>query len=182
MKPFEWRHTWLGAVLAGALLAGFCGCKIHKEGEGTNKKLDIQTAVGSFHVNTQVDPKDTGLAVYPGATRAEDEEHKHAANLTIDSSLFGVKVVAVKFHSDDPPDKLIDFYRNQLKAYGDVTECHGNAVIRHGDVSCLHAPRDQMDLVAGTEERHHAVSVKPDSKGSTFELENVQTRREKETL
>jgi len=182
MKPFVWRHTWLGVVLAGALLAAFCGCKVHKQGEGANKKVDIETPVGSFHVNTQVDPKDTGLAVYPGATRAEDEEHKHAANLTMDSSVFGVKVVAVKFHSDDPPDKLIDFYRNQLKAYGDVTECHGNAVIKHGDVSCLHAPRDQTDLVAGTEERHHAVSVKPDGKGSTFELVYIQTRGEKETL
>jgi hypothetical protein len=150
------------------------GCKIHKEGEGANKKVDIQTAVGSFHVNTQVDPKDTGLAVYPGATRAEGEEHKHAANLTIDSSLFGVKVVAVKFHSDDPPDKLIDFYRNQLKAYGDVTECHGNAVIKHGDVNCLHAPRDQTDLVAGTEERHHAVLV---NRTATARHSNWRTSR-----
>ena len=182
MKPFLFRHPFVAAGLVGALLAGLSGCKIQKQGEGANKNVDIETPVGSIHVNTQVDPKDTGLAVYPGATRAEDEEHKHAANLTMDSSLFGMKVVAIKFHSDDPPDKLIDFYRNQLKAYGDVTECHGNAVIKRGGVSCLHAPRDQTDLVAGTEERHHAVSVKPDGKGSTFELVYIQTRGEKETL
>jgi hypothetical protein len=180
MKPSLSPH-WLSLIaLAGVLLACLCGCKVQKQGEGANKKVDIETPVGSFHVNTQVDPKDTGLAVYPGATRAEDEEHKHAANLTMDSSLFGMKVVAVKFHSDDPPEKLVDFYRNQLKAYGEVTECRGNAAIVHGKVNCLHEGSG-YDLVAGTEERHHAVSVKPDGKGSTFELVYIQTRGEKES-
>ena len=182
MKPYLTLRGSLHIVLAGMLLAGFCGCQVHKQGEGANKKVDIETPVGSFHVNTQVDPKDTGLAVYPGATRSEDEEHKHAANLTMDSSLFGIKVVAVKFHSDDPPDKLLDFYRKQLKAYGEVTECRGNAAIAHGNVTCLKVPRDQTDLVSGTEERHHAVSVKPDGSGSTFELVYVQTRGERGTL
>ena len=181
MKPYLTLRGSLPIVLAGMLLAGFCGCQVHKQGEGANKKVDIETPVGSFHVNTQVDPKDTGLAVYPGATRSEDEEHKHAANLSMDSSLFGMKVVAIKYHSDDPPDKLLDFYRNQLKAYGEVKECRGNAAIVHGKVNCLNAGSG-YDLVAGTEDRHHAVSVKPDGKGSTFELVYIQTRGEKETL
>ena len=182
MKRYLSLRGVLGIFLAGALLAALCACQVHKEGEGANKKVDIETPVGSFHVNTQVDPKDTGLAVYPGATRVEDEERKHAANLSMDSSLFGMKVVVVKFHSDDPPDKLLDFYRKQLKAYGDVTECRGNAAIAHGKVDCLKVPRDQTDLVAGTEDRHHAVSVKPDGSGSTFELVYVQTRGERGTL
>ena len=180
MKLYLWLQSFLVMALAGALL---CGCKVQKTGEGANKKVDIETPVGSLHVNTQVDPKDTGLAVYPGAIRTEEEEHKHAANVTMDSSLFGMKVVAVKFHSDDPPGKLVDFYRNQLKAYGDVTECHGDAAIAHGKMSCLHTGSvEKTVLVAGTEERHRAVSVKPDGKGSTFELVYVQTRGEKETL
>jgi len=141
MKRYLWLHGSLRIVLAGALLPGLCGCRVHKEGEGASKKVDVETPVGSFHVNTQVDPKDTGLAVYPGATRAEDEEREHAANLSMDNSLFGMKVVAIKFHSGDAPDKLLDFYRKQLKAYGDVTECHGNGVIKHGEVSCLHMGR-----------------------------------------
>ena len=183
MKRYLWLHGSLRIVLAGALLPGLCGCRVHKEGEGASKKVDVETPVGSFHVNTQVDPKDTGLAVYPGATRAEDEKREHAANLSMDNSLFGMKVVAIKFHSDDAPDKLLDFYRKQLKAYGDVTECHGNAVIKHGEVSCLHmGSGNQIDLVAGTEERQHAVSLKSDGRGSTFELVYVQTRGERGTL
>jgi hypothetical protein len=190
-------EPWIPLLLAGALLAGLCGCKVHKQGEGANKEVDIETPVGSFHVNTQVDPKDTGLAVYPGATRAENEEHKHAANLTMDSSLFGLKVVAVKFHSDDPPDKLLDFYRKQLKAYGEVSECHGsvgfdrsrdlgtnNAGLQaYTNVRCHETGLgDETNLVTGTAERHHIVSVKPEGKGSAFALVYVQMRGEKGTL
>jgi len=180
MKLLSFWHGLVAAALACVVLAGLAGCKIQKQGEGANKKVDIETPVGSIHVNTQVDPKDTGLAVYPGATRAEDEEHKHAANVTMDSSLFGVKVVAVKFHSDDSPEKLVDFYRGQVKAYGEVTECRGNATIAHGKVNCLHSGSG-YELVAGTEVRYHAVKVQPDGKGSTFELVYIQTREQKET-
>jgi hypothetical protein len=170
-------------VLAGALLAALAGCTIQKKGEGADKKVDIETPIGSLHVNTQVDPKDTGLAVYPGATRAEEDGSKHAANLSIDSSLFGAKVVAIKYHSDDPPDKLLDFYRKQLKAYGEVTECHGSVTFVHGRMLCENKGlREETNLVTGTEERRHIVSVKPEGKGSRFALVYVQTRGEKGTL
>ena len=166
-----------------ALLTGLCGCTIQKKGEGSNKKVDIETPVGSMHVNTQVDPKDTGLEVYPGATRAEDEEKKHAANLSMDSSLFGLKVVAIKYRSDDPPDKLLDFYRKQLRSYGEVTECRGSVSFERGDMRCHETGlREEINLVTGTEERHHIVSVKPAGKGSTFALVYVQTRGERGTL
>jgi len=184
MKRLLSLHTFVVVVLAAVLLAGLCGCKVHKQGEGANKKVDIETPVGSLHVNTQVDPKDTGLEVYPGATRAEDgEDRKHAANLSIDSSVFGAKVVVIKYHSDDPPDKLLDFYRKQLKPYGEVSECHGSVSFDRGNMRCHETGlRGETNLVAGVEERHHIVSVKPDGKGSNFALVYVQTRGEKGTL
>ena len=180
MKLFSSPRGFAVLGLLGTLIAGIAGCKIQKQDGGAGKRVDIETPIGNMHVDTAVDPKDTGLAVYPGATRAADEEHKHAANLTLDSSLFGVKVVAVKFRSGDPPEKLVEFYRSQLKAYGDVTECRGNATIVHDKVKCLHTGSG-YGLVAGTEERHHAVKVQPDGTGSTFELVYIQTREEKET-
>ncbi len=180
MKLYLSLHSFLVMALAGALL---CGCKVQKTGEGPNKKVDIETPVGSLHVNTQVDPKDTGLAVYPGATRAEDEEQKHAANLSIDSSLFGLKVVAIKYRSDDPPDKLLDFYRKQLRVYGEITECHGSVSFERGNMRCQPSSlREETNLVTGTEERRHIVSVKPEGKGSRFALVYMQTRGEKGTL
>jgi len=183
MKRLFSLHPFVAVVLAAVLLAGLCGCKVHKQGESANKKVDIETPVGSLHVNTQVDPKDTGLEVYPGATRAEDEEKKHAANLSIDSAVFGAKVVAIKYRSDDPPEKLLDFYRKQLKAYGEVSECHGSVDVEHGNVRCHETgSRGETNLVAGVEECHHIVSVKPEGKGSNFALVYVQTRGERGTL
>ena len=183
MKPALSPH-WLSLIaLAGVLLAGLCGCKVQKQGEGANKKVDIETPVGSLRVNTDVDPRDTGLAVYPGAVRAaEDEGSKHAANLSLGNSLFGVKVVAIKYHSDDPPDKLLDFYRKQLKAYGEVTECHGSVSFVRGKMICENGSRNETNLVSGTEDRHRVVSVKPDGTGSQFGLIYVQARGEKERL
>jgi hypothetical protein len=184
MKPSLSQHSLSSVVLLAVLLAALCGCNIQKKNEaGGNKKVDIETPIGSLHVNTQVDPKDTGLAVYPGATRAEEDDSKHAANLSIDSSLFGAKVVAIKYRSDDPPEKLLDFYRKQLKVYGEVTECHGSVTFVHGNMLCENkGARDETNLVTGTEERRHIVSVKPEGGGSRFALVYVQTRGEKGTL
>jgi hypothetical protein len=177
---------WLGPhafaiVAAGALLAGFSGCKVQK-GDGANKKLDMETPLGSVHLNTQVDPKDTGLAVYPGATRAEDDG-KHAANFSIDSSLFGAKVVTIKYHSDDSPDKVLDFYRKQLRAYGEVSECHGKVDIAGSEARCHPSGLgEETNLLTGTQERRHVVSVKTDGKGSKFALVYLQTHRGSGTL
>jgi hypothetical protein len=185
MKMFPSRKAaklcrTIGMLLALVVLSG---CTVQKKGEGANKTVDIETPLGSLRVNTHVDPKDTGMAVYPGAIRAEEDESKHAANLSIDSSLFGAKVVAIKYRSDDPPDKLLDFYRRQLKVYGDVTECQGSIDLEHGNVRCrLTGPREETNLVTGTEERHHIVSIKREGKGSRFALVYVQTRGEKGTL
>ena len=66
MKRLSSVSVLLAMAVVGALL---CGCKVQKQGEGANKKVDIETPVGSLHVNTDVDPRDTGLAVYPGAVR-----------------------------------------------------------------------------------------------------------------
>jgi len=181
MKRLLSLHAFVAVVLAAVLLAGLCGCKVHKQGEGANKQVDIETPVGSLHVNTQVDPKDTGLEVYPGATRAEDEEQKHAANLSLDSALAGMKLVDIKYRSDDPPDKLLDFYRKQLKAYGEVSECHGSVSFEHGKMRCT-GLSSETNLVAGTEDRHRIVSVKPEGKGSNFALVYLQTRGERGTL
>jgi hypothetical protein len=180
MKILMWPRFFSLIALAGALLGG---CKVQKTGEGANKKVDIETPLGSMHVNTEVDPRDTGLDVYPGATRAAEQEgSRHAANLSIDNSLFGVKVVAIKYRSDDPPDKLLAFYRKRLKSYGDVSECHGSVTFVRGNMVCKGTGTpDETNLVSGTEDRHRIVSVKPDGSGSQFALIYVQARGEKQT-
>ena len=173
------------AILATMTLVLFAGCSIHEgRTESGEKKVDIQTPFASLKVNTDVDPKDTGLPVYPGARRAPSSEHdKHAANVNISSSEFGLKVVAIKFQSDDPPQKVVDFYRDKMKAFGGkYMECDKQqgfvTYSERGDdhelVCSKGGSGDSVELKAGTPERQHIVAVKPNGSGSEFALVYVQ--------
>ncbi len=84
-----------------------CNVNVKKNGEGQDKKVDIETPIGGLHVSKDADVRDIGLPVYPGARRKEgdDDGQENSANVNISSSLFGLKVVAIEYLSDDPPDK-----------------------------------------------------------------------------
>src|SRR5690242_3791020 len=134
----------LALVLAFGILLALPGCSVNvkKNGEGQEKKVDIETPLGALHVSKDADVRDIGLPVYPGARRKEHGEgdHDNNAHVNISSSLFGLKVVAIEYLSDDPPEKIIAFYKDQLKRYGEVLECHNNsnsagAIMNPGDHS-----------------------------------------------
>jgi hypothetical protein len=150
--------------------------------DSKNKKVDIQTPFGQMKVNTNVDVQDTGLPVYPGATPAPRDEHdSNSANVNISSGAFALKVVAVKFESNDTPDKVLAFYRDKVKAYGGkFLECRGLSIDVHADykddnekeLTCGNDSHrgDSTELKAGTPDRQHIVSVKPHGNGSEFAL------------
>jgi len=173
--------TWL-TVLA-------CSVNVKDHDAGGNSKVDIDTPIGGIHVNEQVDVRDTGLAVYPGARqKPKSGEDKKSANVNISTGFFGVKVVAIEYESDDAPGKVITFYRDQLKKFGSVIECHtsklGNDLTvkagdkdAHNPVSCKGSDSGNVvELKVGTEDDQHMVSVEPSSNGSDFALVCVQTR------
>ncbi|HEY5162855.1 MAG TPA: hypothetical protein VII81_07550, partial [Terriglobales bacterium] len=116
-------------ILAAFALFWLAGCSIHeqKSADNKDKKVEIKTPFGDLKVNTEVDVKETGLPVYPGARQAaRDQNDSKSANVNISVGSFGLKVVAVKFESDDSPDKVLAFYRDKVKAYGGkYLECHG---------------------------------------------------------
>jgi hypothetical protein len=183
-------------IVTGLILLAGCSVNVKKdEANGKDKKVDIETPFGGIHVSNDVDPADTGLAVYHGARRkaeTNDGEEK-SANVNISTSKFGLKVVAVEFQSDDSPDKLISFYKDQLKKYGDVLECHTSHHV-HEEVNIHHGGNDKhepnrpvscdnndsngkvVELKVGTEDNEHMVSIEPDGKGSNFALVYVRTR------
>lgn len=187
------RLLALFAALASVAVLGACSIReSHGEGEQA-KKVDISTPFGSIHVNAHdVDPKATGIAVYPGATVVEKERGNDSANVSVDSSFFGLKVVALKYRTNDPPDKVLGYYRDQLKTYGSVLECKGHynagSTERVGgdsrELTCgkerdgvnINIDTDGTELKVGTTDRQHIVSVKPYGGGSEFALVYVQTR------
>jgi hypothetical protein len=172
-----------------ALLAA-CSVDVHKDKSGEDKKVDIDTPLGGIHVSNDADAGDVGIAVYPGATLVEKDDGKDnkSANVNISSQYFRLKVVALEYHSDDAPEKVLAFYKKELKKYGKVLECHTS---KHGDASvefsddnskdnskelkCEEDGGKNIELKVGTREKQHVVSIEPEGKGTKFALVFVQT-------
>jgi hypothetical protein len=179
------RKLLLAALLSVIALTG-CSITTHDKGNGKKDDVDIKTPFGSLSVKEGAsDVKDTGLSPYPGARIAkEDDDHHHSANVNISSSLFGLKVVALKYESDDPSDKVLSFYRKEMGKYGKVIDCTGgfNMNFHHHDkdaeVTCDdHSGSDhgyKEELKVGTENNQRVVAIKPKSAGSEFTLVYVR--------
>jgi hypothetical protein len=199
MRTLNGMKLYSRTPLAICLLVTLAGCSVNvKTGKnGEDKKVDIETPVGGIHVDTNAEAKDTGLPVYPGARLREkkDNGEEKSANVNISSGLFGVKVVALEYVANDPPTKLIAYYRVQLEKYGNVLECHnshegGNFAIHSSgeDSKKLKCEGDNdgkvVELKVGTNQNQHIVSIQPadNGKGSDFALVYVQTRSGKDTI
>jgi hypothetical protein len=183
------------SLAALVCLGTFVGCSIttHDKESGKKDDVDIHTPFGSLSVREgQTDVKDTGLNPYPGARFRKDagDEH-HSANVNISSSLFGLKVVAMKFGSDDSPDKVMAFYRKDMGKYGKVIDCSGGFTLnfRHHDkddeVTCGASDSGheyKEELKVGTENNQRIVAIKPSGNGSVFSLVYVRAWESKDTM
>jgi hypothetical protein len=169
------------------LLLPACSINVRKEKNGQDKQVDIQTPLGGIHVSKDVDVADVGLTAYPGAhlkQKGSDGGDK-SANVNLSSFGYGLKVVAVEYESDDAPTKVVAFYQDQLKKYGNILVCHTshldvNTDIKgsdHGshDLTCDSSGGNNVELKVGTKENQHIVAVEPDGKGSSFSLVYVRT-------
>jgi hypothetical protein len=185
----------LGFTVWLSFLACSVNVKDHKD--GGSDKVDIETPVGGIHVNDEANVRDTGLTVYPGARQKEKgtDGDNNSANVNISSSFFGVKVVAIEYESDDPPEKVLPFYQDQLRKFGHVVQCRttklGGDFTMHTsantdssrEVRCEGSDSGSVvELKVGTEANQHMVSVEPKGKGSDFALVYVLTRGKEGTI
>ena len=178
------RSNWLrtSAALAAVILTlAACNVDVREHESDGRAEVEITTPVGDLSVRTNVNTPDTGLAVYPGARPLKDEKEPENANVNVGNSLFAVQVVAAKFESEDPLDRVVEFYRNELKSYGEVTECRGDIDFRGRKGARRPVCREKLferdlQLLAGPEDQQHLVSVKPRGSGTEFALVFVQTR------
>jgi hypothetical protein len=184
----------LAAVAIFALLPG-CTINVKKNQEGENKKVDIETPIGGIHVSDNADVHDVGLPVYPGAKEKPKDTSNDSkqANVNISGPGFGLKVVAIEYTSDDPPQKLFEYYKDQLKKYGNVLECHtekhsgdintdvGKKKDSH-ELTCEGDHGKTVELKAGTQENQHIVAIEPKDKGSDFALVYVRAHGKGEMI
>jgi hypothetical protein len=183
------------ALLCLAVLVG-CSVTTYDKGEGKKKNdVDIRTPFGSLSVREgQTNIKDTGLPLYPGARpRKDGDNERHNANVDISSSLFGLKVVALKFESDDAQDKVLNFYRKEMGKYGNVVDCSGGGGFsmnfrRHdkdAEVTCEghdtgHEYKEVLKV--GTENNQRILAIRPSGNGSVFALVYVRAWDQKDTM
>jgi hypothetical protein len=170
-----------------ALLPG-CSVSVKDHGDNGDSKVDINTPVGAIHVDENADVRDTGLSVYPGARLKpkSNDGDKKSANVNMSAFGFGLKVVALEYESDDPPAKIIAFYRDQLKRYGNVLQCRNGGFKIDDDVPVVGGKKgyvvggklkcdtdeggNKVELKAGTDDNQHIVTVDPEGKGSDFAI------------
>jgi len=183
--------------LLAALALTAC-VNVNKNGNGDN--VDVKTPFGSVSVRTdQVKPEDTGLNVYPGATLVPRKGHDNdQANVNISSPWGELKVVALNYHSDDSPEKVLEWYRQDLnKKYGKFLECKGMEVSFHGhkesdsnQLTCgsergngrNYGDSNTVELKTGIDDKQHVVAVKPENGGSNIALVYVQKHGEKDSI
>lgn len=188
------------ATLVAVLACTAC-VNVNKSANGDN--VDVKTPFGSVSVRTdQVKPEETGLNVYPGATLVPQRGHDNdKANVNISSPWGELKVIALNYHSDDSPGKVLDWYRKDLKQkYGKFIECNGGDVSLHerkkddrDDLTCgsekgngksfnYSSDGNTLELKTGTNDKQHIVAVKPENGGSNIALVYVQKHGEKDSI
>ena len=176
------------------ILAGLALPLFSQDSGSRDKSLDIRSSVGDLHAGPDGDAKKVGLPLYPGARLPSDDVNNNQANLSIFTEAFGMKLVVANYASDDAPSKVIDFYRDKLKRYGKVLECHsqkhgGNVDVHDSDndsdkssgkskeLKCDEDSGPVTELKVGTEDNQRIVAVEPaDGKGTHFALVYVHTR------
>ncbi len=157
---------------------------------GRDKSLDVRSSAGDLHVGKDADARKAGLPLYPGAWLKSGGKDTEQANLSVLTEAFGMKLIVAKYESDDAPAKILDFYRDTLRKYGKVLECHSH---KHDDdvdvrddedskkgkeLKCEENSGPVTELKVGTEDDQHVVAVEPrdGGKGANFALVYVHTR------
>lgn len=179
------RFPGVVSIAAAILLVSACSVNVRKDQNGLDKQVDIRSPLGGIHVGKGVSPEDVGIAVYPGATLKEkgNGEDK-SANVNLSGFGYRLKVVALEYESKDSADKLIAFYKDQLKKYGSVLVCHTSGMNvnagsrKHDDsreLTCESDGGPNVELKVGTRDDQHIVAIESSGSGSNFSLVYVRT-------
>jgi hypothetical protein len=198
------RHFTNAVILSLALSLALSVSGFAQDSDSKNhdKNLDITSPMGDVHVGGDADARKAGLPLYPGARldSTDEDGNGNKVNLGVLTEAFGIKLVVAKYDSDDAPAKVADFYRDKLKKYGKVLECHAHkhntgVEVNSGDDDskdskdsdsksgkALKCDGDNSgpvtELKVGTEDNQHDVAIesRDGGKGTTFSIVFVYTR------
>ncbi len=138
----------------------------------------------SLRASTNAGSKEIGLPIYPGARPHKDQPDEDPAfQFEARGGSLGFKLVVLKFESDDPPNKIAEYYRKVLAKYGSVTVCpashdpqNSSGGKRSSKSNCEEerSKPKEIELKAGTKDSQHIVGIEPNATGTVFALVHVQ--------
>jgi hypothetical protein len=138
----------------------------------------------SLRIDDEATAQDVGLPTYPGSKLYKEPGDESAgANIGLSTSVFGLKVAAVKLESADKPEQVARFYREALSKYGDVLDCSDGAAASGKTTASEGLKCDPADsgrhshvYKVGTEKNQRVVAIKPHGRGTRFDLVYVNIR------
>jgi len=181
------QRVGIAAAAAAAMLLA-AGCQVSTNKNGDSKDVKIQTPFGGLHVTTNQAAvlEQIGLAAYPGAAPATKENDDGAADVNLSFGDYRLRVKAASYRTNDAPDKVEAFYRDQLKRYGDVIECRnfapvGTPVKTFEGLTCANeneghisfddqAGKNGFELKTGSRQHQRVVTIAPEGSGTKFGL------------
>lgn len=128
----------IGVLVAAAVVFGVYvahNVRVEETHSAQGKTVRVETPVGSMRLreHANVDPKQLGLPVYPGATLARS--HGKAVNLEFDFAGEGkhLDVAAAEYTTSDPASKVTEFYRQQLPHWIFTTKFNGSVEMKYSE-------------------------------------------------
>src|SRR5579863_2427457 len=178
------------AALCGVLIVTSLGMAAQeKDKSGVNVTVTGKDGsdVAGLMISAKATAKEVGLPLYPGARPSkEDGDGSAAANLGLWGSSFGFKLVVLKMASNDSKEKVAAFYQKALTKYGTVLNCSESSKSPTGKdkddssrkLTCGddHPDAGGMLFKAGSKEKQHLVSVKPNGAGCIFSIVYLEAR------
>jgi hypothetical protein len=153
-----------------------------------DKNLDVRSPAGDLHVGKDADAPKAGLPLYPGA-RPQNNDNDDPVNLAFSTDNFGMKLIVAKYETPDPAEKVLNFYRDKMKKYGKVLECH-NTNDKRGDhnldenkegsqpVKCEGDNSGPVrELKVGTEDNQHIVALEEPKESNATKFVLIYLRK-----
>ena len=164
-------------VVAVAVLSSVAFAQNDNENVPQKQKIVVETNTGRYGVGAEkLDPKQLGVAIYPGAKVAEskgNDSKDNGGHLFLDWGKDSTHLYVQKYISSDSVDNVVSFYRKQLSKYGAVQQCRGGKPVPAdaAKLKCDNGDDDNnVQLKVGPERKQHIVDVTPTASGTEFAI------------
>jgi len=175
---------------AGCLLVTGCKVDVHKNTNGDNKDVKIQTPFGGMNVQSdQTTAASIGLPTYPGAQMVTGDGNDKSANVSMGFGPWRLVVKVVHYQTSNPRSDVIGFYRKALSQFSTVIACNddtpvGTPTQTNEGLTCkedqghthvdLQSSNSGFNLRAGSPRHQWIVSFKDGGPGTRFSLVEVE--------